>query len=208
MIPAQDALKRLQEGNIRFVEETDGRGKRSGKIRRHELMAGQEPFAIILGCSDSRVSGDIIFDQGLGDLFGIRVVGNIVMPSQLGSIEFAAERYRVRLVVVLGHSMCGAVQATVEALKRPTEQRSLNIQAIVDCLQSAVEGVVKGGNASSSQDLVEKAVRANVRASVEKLRNESEILEKLIRNEKLHIIGAEYSLETGIVDFFDTGKLN
>src|ERR1700753_3887420 len=132
MIPAREALQRLREGNLRFVDENRSSESVISPRRRAELTAGQEPFAAILGCSDSRVPVEIVFDQGLGDLFVIRVAGNIVAPSQIGSVEFVAERFKTRLVVVLGHSSCGVIQATVEQLTGPTERRSRNVHSIVN----------------------------------------------------------------------------
>jgi carbonic anhydrase len=164
---------------------------------------GQEPFAIVLGCSDSRVPAEIVFDQGLGDLFVIRVAGNIVAPSQIGSVEFAAERFATRLVVVLGHSMCGAIEATLDELERPTESRSPNLRAIVDRIRPAVEGLLEAGVRTDRATLAHHAVRANIRASVDHLRHGSEVLEQLIQHQELLVVGAEYSLETGLVDFFD-----
>jgi len=205
MIPALDALQRLRDGNRRFVDERH-RQRRPGQSRRDELVEGQEPFAIILGCSDSRVPAEIVFDQGLGDLFVIRVAGNVVAPSQIGSIEFAAERFGTRLVVVLGHSQCGAVLATLEQLERPRESRSPNLRSIVDRIRPAVEELMgTGTHEKITEALVHRAVRANIRASVSHLRHGSEILERLIARDGLLIVGAEYSLETGVVDFFDNG---
>src|SRR5579871_5462698 len=140
MIPAREALQRLREGNLRFVDENRSSASVISPRRRAELTGGQEPFATILGCSDSRVPVEIIFDQGLGDLFVIRVAGNIVAPSQIGSVEFAAEQFGTRLVVVLGHSTCGAIEATLEQLKRPRENQSRNLRSIVDLVRPAVEG--------------------------------------------------------------------
>jgi len=203
MISALDALQRLRDGNRRFVEERQ-RQRRPGQSRRNELVEGQEPFAIILGCSDSRVPAEIVFDQGLGDLFVIRVAGNVVAPSQIGSIEFAADRFGTRLVVVLGHSQCGAVLATLEQLERPRDSRSPNLRSIVDRIRPAVEELMDAsGNEKITDALVHRAVRANIRASVSHLRHGSEILERLIERDGLVIVGAEYSLETGEVDFFD-----
>jgi len=199
------ALARLKEGNRRFVSELQGTAADTGERRRRELIGGQEPFAIILGCSDSRVPAEIVFDQGLGDLFVIRVAGNIVAPSQIGSVEFAAELFGTRLVVVLGHSMCGAVLATLEELERPTERRSPNLRSIVDRIRPAVEGLLEARVGRDRKDLVHHAVRANIRASVDHLRHGSEILERLIQQDGLLVVGAEYSLETGVVDFFDAG---
>ena len=139
MISARAALKRLQEGNLRFISNL--RGGTPFQSRRLELMEDQEPFAIVLGCSDSRVPAEIVFDQGLGDLFVIRVAGNIVAPSQVGSVEFAAARFGTRLVVVLGHSRCGAILATLEELRRPSENQSRNLRSIVTRCPPPVEAL-------------------------------------------------------------------
>lgn len=203
MIEAMDALERLREGNRRFVDELRGRPITSDEARRHALPDGQEPHAIILGCSDSRVPAEIVFDQGLGDLFVIRVAGNIIAPSLVGSVEFAAERFGTRLVVVLGHSMCGAILATIEELENPTEDHSPNLQSIVDRVRPAVEGLMETEVARDHDALVAAAVRANIRASARDLRHGSRILEQLIQERGLLVVGAEYSLETGVVDFFD-----
>jgi carbonic anhydrase len=162
----------------------------------------QEPFAIILGCSDARVPAELVFDQGLGDLFVIRVAGNIVARSQVGSVEFAAERFHTRLVVVLGHSQCGAIEATLEELRRPTENQSRNLSAIVERVRPSVEGLLGTDLARDPDALVKKATRANIKASVDHLRHGSEVLEHLIRENGLMIVGAEYAVETGVVEFF------
>ena len=201
MIPAMEALERLRDGNRHFV--ADIRRQKEIAPRRAEVAAGQEPFAIILGCSDSRVPAELIFDQGLGDLFVIRVAGNIVAPSQIGSVEFAAERFHTRLVVVVGHSNCGAIAATIEELARPNELQSRNLRAIVDRIRPAVAPLMKTKLKDDYDALVGEAVRANVRVAADHLRHGSEILEQLIERDGLLIVGAEYSLETGIVDFFD-----
>ena len=171
--------------------------------RRIELTSGQQPFAIILGCSDSRVPAEIVFDQGLGDLFVIRVAGNIVAPSQVGSVEFAATRFGTRLVVVLGHSQCGAISATLEELQTPTENQSRNLRSIVDRVRPSVEGLLATDLRHDLDALVTQAVRANIRASVNQLRHGSELLEQLIKDDGLLVVGAEYSLESGRVEFFD-----
>jgi carbonic anhydrase len=173
MRAARGALERLREGSRRFVGDARIRDTFADQARRRELAAGQEPFAIILGCSDSRVPAEIVFDQGLGDLFVIRVAGNIVAPSQIGSVEFAAGRFGTRLVVVLGHSTCGAILATLEELRRPSGDQSRNLRAIVDRIRPSVD------------------------------RHGSSVLEQLIKEDGLLVVGAEYSLETGVVDFFD-----
>lgn len=203
MISAGEALGRLREGNHRFVTDVRRRDTLAGQTRRRELAAGQEPFAIILGCSDSRVPAEIVFDQGLGDLFVIRVAGNIVAPSQVGSVEFAAERFGTRLVVVLGHSECGAILATIEELGRPSEGQSRNLRSIVDRIRPSVEALLATGFGDHPDALVRKAVRANIRVSADHLRHGSEVLEQSIQKEGLLVVGAEYSLETGVVDFFD-----
>lgn len=201
-VRAPEALTRLQEGNRRFVSNVRGSDAYVSHLRRAELTAGQQPFAIILGCSDSRVPAEIVFDQGLGDLFVIRVAGNIVAPSQVGSVEFAASRYGTRLVVVLGHTQCGAILATIEELRIPTENQSRNLRSIVDRVRPSVEGLLAAGHLDEDA-LVRRAVRANIGASVDHLRHGSPVLEQLIREEGLLVVGAEYSLESGVVDFFD-----
>lgn len=203
MITAQEALARLQAGNQRFVAGVRDVQTLISQLRRGELVAGQAPFAIVLGCSDSRVPAELVFDQGVGDLFVIRVAGNIVAPSQIGSIEFAAERFGTRLVVVLGHSLCGAVQATLEELERPTEMRSPNLRSIVDRIRPAVETLLETDLRRDPAALIHYAVRANIRAAANHLRHGSQILEHLIQQEGLLVVGAEYSLETGVVEFFD-----
>ena len=203
MIEAREALRRLREGNRRFVHDRTGDAATSPS-RRRELVDSQEPFAIVLGCSDSRVPAEIVFDQGLGDLFVIRVAGNIVAPSQVGSVEFAAERFGTRLVVVLGHSQCGAILATLEQLGRPSGDQSRNLRSIVDRIRPSVSTLLATAEGRDRDELVRQAVRANIRASVDHLRHGSEVLEQLGR-EGLLVVGAEYSLETGLVDFFDDG---
>jgi carbonic anhydrase len=203
MISAREALEKLQEGNTRFTLNVRGPDALMSQVRRQELTNNQEPFAIILGCADSRVPAEIVFDQGLGDLFVIRIAGNIVAPSGIGSVEFAASRFGTRLVVVLGHSRCGAILATLEELRRPTETQSRNLRSIVDRVRPSVEGLLQANPNPDLDVVVNEAVRANIRASVRNLRRGSEILEQLVQDGSLTIVGAEYSLETGVVDFFD-----
>ncbi len=202
MIPAHEALERLREGNRRFVAEVRSHGSLS-QSRRQEVAVVQEPLAIVLGCSDSRVPAEIVFDQGLGDLFVIRVAGNIVAPSQVASVEFAAQRFGTRLVVVLGHSQCSAVLATLEDLNGSARSPSRNLDAIVDRIRPGVEGLLEAELGHAPAALLHHAVRANVRVSANHLRHGSTILEQMIQNDGLLVVGAEYSLETGIVDFFD-----
>src|ERR1700730_11202846 len=203
MIPARESLALLRDGNLRFVADVRSHDTLPSRARRIELAAGQQPFAVILGCSDSRVPVEIVFDQGLGDLFVIRVAGNIVAPSQIGSIEFAAERFGTRLVVVLGPSRCAAIQATLEQLQRPRENQSRNLHSIVDRIRPSVEGLLATELRHDPETLVRQAVRSNIRASVSHLRYGSPMIEQLVRHDGLLVVGAEYSLETGLVDFFE-----
>jgi carbonic anhydrase len=202
MTKALEALERLRTGNQRFLTEIR-RGDGATGSRRRELASGQEPFAIILGCSDSRVPAELVFDQGLGDLFVIRVAGNIVAPSQVGSVEFAAARFGTRLVVVLGHSKCGAIQATIEELGRRSEEQSRNLRSIVDRISPAVSALMATDLRGDPEGLMQAAVRANIRASADHLRHGSELLEQLIQQDGLLVVGAEYCLDSGVVDFFD-----
>jgi carbonic anhydrase len=204
MISADEALERLRAGNRRFVSETRSGDVVAGETRRRQVAIAQEPFAIILGCSDSRVPAEIVFDQGLGDLFVIRVAGNIVAPSQIGSVEFAAARYGTRLVVVLGHSNCGAILATVEELGRRSEEQSRNLRSIVDRVRPSVESLMATELRHDHDALVQAAVLANIRVSANQLRHGSEMLEQMIQNDGLRVVGAEYSLESGIVQFLDS----
>ena len=202
MIDARAALEKLREGNARFandVRKVDG----SFSVRRASLVDRQFPFAIVLGCSDSRVPAELVFDQGVGDLFVIRVAGNIVAPSQVGSVEFAATRFKTRLVVVLGHSQCGAILAALEELRTPVQDQSINLRSIVERVRPSVAPLLESPLAKDENALIHQAVRANVRASANHLRHGSAILESLIANEGLRVVGGEYSLETGEVDFFD-----
>ncbi len=164
-----------------------------------ELVAGQAPYAVILGCSDSRVPAEIVFDQGLGDLFVVRVAGNICAPSQIASVEFAAQEFGARLVVVLGHTRCGAVMATLDALKNPDASISGHLNSIVERIRPAVAEYVAGDDPAR----ISHAVRANVRQAADALRHESALIEHLILEEGLAVVGAEYALDSGAVDFFD-----
>lgn len=203
MRTGREAFERLREGNRRFAANLRSVETLLSHARRAELAVGQQPIAIVLGCSDSRVPAEIVFDQGLGDLFVIRVAGNIVAPSQVGSVEFAADRYGTRLVVVLGHSQCGAILATLEELRRPSQNHSPNLRSIVGRVRPSVEGLLGTELERDPAALVRAAVRANVRAAANHLRHGSEILERLIAHDGLLVVGAEYSLETGAVEFFD-----
>jgi len=200
MISAEEALRRLRKGNKRFVSDSSVFNKISHKSRHHSLTEDQDPFAIILGCSDSRAPSEIIFDQGLGDLFVIRVAGNIVAPSQIGSIEFAVEKFGTRLVVVMGHSRCGAILATLEGLGQPLEGQSRSLRSIVDRIRPSL---ISLDIDQDPETLLQQAVHANIHSSVHQLQHESKILKNLVKKGNLLVLGAEYSLETGIVNFFD-----
>ena len=203
MISTEEALKRLRKGNKRFLSNSSSfNNALSHKSRCHSLTENQDPFAIILGCSDSRVPAEIVFDQSLGDLFSIRVAGNIVAPSQIGSVEFAVERFGTRLVVVMGHSRCGAIQATLEELKRPSANQSKNLRSIFDRILPSLTSLDID---QAPEILLQQAVRANIHSSVSQLQHGSIILEQLVKEGEILILGAEYSLDTGIVDFFDKG---
>lgn len=201
-LSATEALQRLREGNRRFVDHVISLEALLSHARRAEQALIQEPFAVILGCSDSRAPAEFIFDQGLGDLFVIRVAGNIAAPSQIGSVEFAVERFAVRLVIVLGHSNCGAVRASLDHCIKP-ECTSPGLHAIVDRISPALLPVVHAGSGLSMDELMSKAVRANVCATVNLLRHSSLLLEEKQKNDGLLIIGADYDLSTGKVDFFE-----
>ncbi|MDB4662863.1 carbonic anhydrase [Verrucomicrobiales bacterium] len=202
-IPALEALNRLREGNRRYALDLTENESVSGRMKRYELADGQQPFAIILGCSDSRVPVELIFDQGLGDLFVIRVAGNIVAPSQIGSVEFAASQFGTQLVVVLGHSKCGAIQATLDEIRRPTENQSKNLKSIVNRIGPALSDLVNEHSPAPTDEVFEQAVRANIRSSVYHLSHGSEIIETMQKDGELLVVGAEYNLKTGRVEFFD-----
>ncbi len=202
-VSALEALERLQVGNRRFIEERQIHQTITLRDKLEASAREQKPFAIVIGCSDSRVPLEIVFDQDIGDLFVIRVAGNVVAPSQIGSVEFAAEQFGTQLVVVLGHSNCGAIHATLDQLHQPSEERSPNLHAIVDRIRPAVEDLIGGELEGDHEAMVRAGVRANVRSSVEQLRHGSRILETLIDAGQLHVVGAEYSLSTGLVEFFE-----
>ncbi|MCU7958810.1 MAG: carbonic anhydrase [gamma proteobacterium symbiont of Bathyaustriella thionipta] len=203
MLKAQQALQRLIDGNQRFVSGVSASRSILSPAQSDEQVADQEPFAVILGCSDSRVPAEIVFDQGLGDLFVIRVAGNVVAPSQIGSVEFAVSQFKTQLVVVLGHTMCGAICATVNVLKHEQGEHSRNIRSIVDRIRPSVESFKGTELWQNTEALISAAVRSNVRSSVNQLRHGSETLENAVNKDGLLIVGAEYSLETGCVEFFD-----
>lgn len=203
MISAHEALERLREGNERFERGELTRILATDPEARNKLIAEQSPFAVILGCSDSRAPAEVVFDQGLGDLFVIRVAGNVVSPSQIASVEFAVETFGTPLVVVMGHTRCGAVSATVDELAKPAAERSEALHAIVDRIRPAVEVLMDTPLSDDKQSLAHHAIRANIRLATDHLRHGSRALEWHVQQDKVLIVGAEYSIETGRVDFFD-----
>lgn len=203
-LAADDCLQRLREGNARFVA-----GTQKTVLGWHPgIVEGQRPFAVILGCSDSRAPAELVFDQGLGDLFVIRVAGNVVAPSGIGSVEFAVSKFGTQLVVVMGHTRCGAVGATIEALERGDTPESKNIRSITDRIAPHIQGLVRMAKQGNTERdlLMREAVRANILASVDQLRHGSSMLEQFVSSGKLVIVGAEYELESGQVDFFEVGR--
>ena len=207
MISAQAALDQLREGNRRFVAAEPARPLANAEDRQRVLAEPHAPLAVLLGCSDARVSPEILFDQGLGDLFVIRVAGNIAGPSQVGSVEFATHQLGARLVVVLGHSNCSMVRATLDSLMQSESLGSPDSDSLRDIISPAFEELLESDLQRTPEGLLQEAVRANVLQSVEKLRHGSAILGQLAREDGLRIVGAEYSLESGTVDFFETGSL-
>jgi carbonic anhydrase len=200
---AQEALTKLRQGNGRFIGNVRGAEPVLSQVRRADFVHGQNPFAVVLGCSDSRVPAEIVFDQGLGDLFVIRVAGNVVAPSQVGSVEFAVERFATPLVVVLGHTFCGGVGATLDVLQGRAGPGSRGLMAIVDRIRPAIEPLLQTELATQPDALMRVATRANVRASANQLRHGSEIIERMIADRGLAVVGGVYDLATGEVDFFD-----
>lgn len=198
-LSSEQALQRLIAGNRRFREANGDSTARAWS--RHLATEAQRPFAIILGCSDSRTPVEILFDEGFGDLFVVRIAGNIVAPSVVGSIEFAASRFGSQLVVVMGHTRCGAVAATVEAIETGLGPSSRNIRSITDRIAPHIEGLVRLG---PSPNILREAIRANVRASADHLRHGSRLIEEMVVGGQLTVVGAEYELETGAVHFLDT----
>ncbi len=198
-----DALRRLAEGNARYVRGTRSVSALASQLLRGDLVAGQSPFAIVLSCSDSRAPAEFVFDQGVGDLFVIRVAGNVVAPSGVGSAEYAAAAFGTRLIVVMGHSGCGAVKATLDVLRGESTVSSDNIRDIVDRIRPSTQTVLELTRELPPEQQLDAAVRANVRLAVDHLRHASRILEDLVRDGRVAIVGAVYDLASGRVDFFD-----
>jgi carbonic anhydrase len=203
MTPYSEALERLIKGNRRYATDYLDPSIDISPRRRRQLIEGQAPFAVVLGCSDSRVPAEIVFDQGLGELFVIRVAGNIVSQSQVGSVEFAVEGFGTQLVVVMGHTGCSAVRATLEELRSREPHASQNLRFITEHIRPAVAPLLDSAAPGDDAALAHAAVRANIAASAYQLRHGSTILAERIARRELLVVGAEYSLESGEVDFFD-----
>jgi carbonic anhydrase len=201
MVGYQEALTRLQEGNLRFANDVRSLASFASAAQRAALAEGQSPFAVILSCADSRVPAEMVFDQGLGTLFVVRVAGNVVAPSLVGSIEYAVQALGVQLVMVMGHTRCGAVKATVDHLDRSASVGSVNVLDIVGRISPAVAPLI--GSCTDKNTLLSLATRANVQASTSQLRTCSPLLNERLKSDTLLVVGAEYSLETGRVDVFD-----
>src|SRR5437763_14216978 len=203
MVSGHEALGRLREGNRRFVASMADTAPALSQTRRLALAEGPHPVALVLGCADRRVPAELVFGQGFGDLFVIRVAGNVVAPSQVGSVEFAAARFGTRLVVVLGHTECGAMTATIEELRQPAPHQSTGLRAIVDRIRPAVEPLLASPLGQQAEAIAAHAVPANVRGAADDRRHGSALLERLVERDGLLIVGAEYCLRTGVVDYFD-----
>ncbi|BAU58196.1 carbonic anhydrase [Halorhodospira halochloris] len=200
MLTPSAALARLKEGNQRFVHGELCLHERMTHQRRLEVAAKQQPFAAILGCADSRVPAEEVFDQGVGDLFVVRVAGNYAGRGQIGSLEYAAEVLSVPLIVVLGHSCCGAIGATVDSLRSQSRAPSDALQEIIDELQPSVRPLL-GDTSTADAEIIEEATIANVRSTAERLSAKSELLERAIQQGRLQVIGAKYDLATGVVEW-------
>jgi carbonic anhydrase len=213
LLSAADALARLQQGNQNFADHIRTHGTLAGLDAAAELIQTQRPFATIVGCSDSRAPLEIVFNQGVGDLFVIRIAGNTMDPPQIGSIEFAAEKLGTRLVVIMGHTQCGAVGATIEALQHPEAEQSPNLLSIVERIRPTVAPLMETDLRHDPAALSAAAIRANVAQSVQQLRANSPLMRQHMDSEEspaapglgpVKVVGAEYAVETGVVEFFDT----
>ena len=202
MKSAHEGLRALREGNQRFVAGTSVSGAVDDRALRGELASGQAPFAVVVGCSDSRVTPETVFDQSLGDLFVVRVAGHVLAAPQVGSVEFAVQSFGTPLVVVLGHTRCGAVAATLREMEAPSVGLSAGLAALVEAIRPTIEPLLKDGAGGASSELSEHAVRAHVQATVTRLKHDSQLLSDRAHDGELHLVGAVYSLDSGQVEFF------
>lgn len=196
-ITAEQAVQKLLDGNARFVSGNVEHPNQSAE-RRAEVVSGQHPFAIVVGCSDSRVPPEIIFDQGIGDIFVVRTAGQVMDDAALGSIEYGAEHLGIPLVVVLGHDSCGAVKATVEGGEAPG-----HIASLVEAIQPAVDEAAKGMSETNEEELLNASIDINVKNIVEQLETSEPILSELVEEGELTIVGARYHLDSGEVEILE-----
>jgi carbonic anhydrase len=208
MTPEQ-AITRLKEGNLRFISGTRSVEPMFSHLKLRELAVnGQKPFAIVLTCSDSRCPAEMIFDQGLGDLFVIRVAGNVVAPSLLASIEFAAANFGSAVVLVLGHTQCGAVTDTVQHARDPlTPLLSPHLEELVGRIRPAVETALRSVPLDHP-DLLQNSIRENVFRSMRLIRSQSAIVNDLVKANRLWVQGAILDLSTGRIDFLNESRSN
>lgn len=190
-LTSQQALKKLQEGNARFVKLKEQHPDNT-KERRREMLSGQHPFVVILSCSDSRVPPELIFDQGLGDIFEIRNAGNVLDEHVIGSIEYAVMHCGVKLIVIMGHQDCGAIAATLSG-----KSETKYIKSLEDSIQPAVENCKKEGLEVNSDNVV----RAHVMQDIEELMSQDTALVKYMKEHKVKIVPAYYHLDSGKVEF-------
>ncbi len=198
------SLTKLMDGNKRFVSGNLSQ-KDLGDAKRKELAKGQKPSAIVVTCSDSRVSPELLFDQGLGDIFVVRVAGNVVDPVALGSIEYAAEHLQSPLVFVLGHEKCGAVSATLETLETKGKAEGNIGEIIKKIMPAAVAAKKKGG---TKDDILEAAIKENIKNTSKEIMQKSTIIQHLVHENKLNIAAGEYSLQTGHVEMVELTGLS
>ena len=201
MVAANEALGRLKEGNARYVAGGHSADDNLSAERRLNTSDSQSPFAVILGCSDSRVPAEYVFDQGIGDLFVVRVAGNIAATSQIASVEFALAKFGTKLIVVLGHAQCGAVIATLEDLENQTGAGTVHLEGVVSQIQPAVQAVLDRQQGADREEIIAGAVRENVRHAMADMQRDSTVIADAVSDDAM-IVGAEYSLHTGIVEFF------
>jgi carbonic anhydrase len=193
----EKALRILREGNHRFINNL--KANRNLLQQVNDTADGQYPFAAILSCMDSRTSAELIFDQGLGDIFSIRVAGNVLNEDILGSMEFAVEVVGSRIILVLGHSKCGAITGACNNVKLG------HLTGLLQKIEPAIQREKKasGNREGANQDFVDRVTRQNVLYTIERIRKESEIISRQEKDGKIKIVGGVYNVETGVVDFFE-----
>lgn len=200
---ADEALKKLMDGNQRFVSDRPA-AKNLGDTRRKELIKGQHPFAVVLSCSDSRVPPEHLFDQGLGDIFVVRTAGNIIDKVSIGSIEYGVEHLHVPLLVILGHQKCGAVTAAVESYGKPQKAEKGHVKdSISEIVNKIMPAVKQAKNSAHPGDVLENAIQGNMRNVYSELLKKSPVVKESVRSGKLKVVLAEYYLESGEVKILE-----